>query len=409
MKTPLGDALTKRFLRYIKINTQSDESSKNIPSTQGQMELANMLKSELKGLGLKDIELDGKGYLMASLPANTNNLLPVIGFLAHLDTSPEVSGKDIQARIHENYKGGDIFIDPEGELILNPSKFPELNYYKGHDIITANGKTLLGADDKAGIAEIITAVEYLINHPEIPHGKIRIGFTPDEEIGRGTDHFDVKKFGADFAYTLDGAGIGELEYENFNAAKATVTINGFNAHPGGAKNSMINAINLAHEFHSMLPYHDRPEHTEGYEGFFHLTKFEGTIEHATLHYIIRDHDKMKFTERKQLMGKIAGYLNAKYEKERISLQMEDQYYNMRNQIEPVMHVVDRAKKALKEAGIRPGIQAIRGGTDGARLSYMGLPCPNIFAGGHNFHSRYEYIPVQSMIKAVEVILNIVKQ
>ncbi len=400
--------ILERFLRYVKIDTQSDESSSSTPSSHKQFQLARLLVEELKSMGLKDVELDDKCYIMATLPANMDKKVPVIGFISHMDTSPDMPGFNVNPQIIENYNGDDIVLNKDKNIVLRVSEYPELKMYKGQTLITTDGTTLLGADDKAGIAEIMTAVEYLIHHPEIKHGTIKIGFTPDEEIGRGVDYFDVKKFGADYAYTIDGGRIGELEYENFNAAMAKINIRGNNIHPGYAKNKMLNAMLVAMEFNSMLPPHERPEHTQDYEGFYHLIKMEGTVEHAFLQYIIRDHDKALFELRKQRVQKITDYLNNKYGEGVIELELKDQYYNMREKIEPVYHVVEKAIKAMEMAGVKPHVVPIRGGTDGARLSYMGLPCPNIFTGGHNFHGKYEYIPLQSMQKAVEVILNIVR-
>lgn len=399
--------LVERFLYYVSFDTMSSEESDSVPSTPGQMAFAKALEKELKDLGFKDVSLDSKGYLMATLPANTDKKVPVIGFIAHMDTSPEASGAGIKPKIIKDYDGGDILLNKEQQIVLSPKEFPELKKYIGQDIITTDGTTLLGADDKAGIAEIVTAMEYLINHPELPHGKIRIAFTPDEEIARGTDFFDVKKFNADFAYTVDGGELGELEYENFNGAKAKIHINGRSVHPGSAKNMMINAISIALELERMLPEWETPEHTEGYEGFYHLEKINGKVESADMSYIIRDHDMAIFEARKSRILKIVDYLNDKYGKGTIELELADQYYNMKQKIEQEIHIVETAKKAMEEADIIPLIRPIRGGTDGAALSFMGLPTPNIFTGGHNFHSRYEFIPIPSMEKAVEVILRIV--
>lgn len=399
--------LVERFLYYVSFDTMSSEESDSVPSTPGQMAFAKALEKELKDLGFKDVSLDSKGYLMATLPANTDKKVPVIGFIAHMDTSPEASGAGIKPKIIKDYDGGDILLNKEQQIVLSPKEFPELKKYIGQDIITTDGTTLLGADDKAGIAEIVTAMEYLINHPELPHGKIRIAFTPDEEIARGTDFFDVKKFNADFAYTVDGGELGELEYENFNGAKAKIHINGRSVHPGSAKNMMINAISIALELERMLPEWETPEHTEGYEGFYHLEKINGKVESADMSYIIRDHDMAIFEARKSRILKIVDYLNDKYGKGTIELELADQYYNMKQKIEQEIHIVETAKKAMEEADIIPLIRPIRGGTDGAALSFMGLPTPNIFTGGHNFHGRYEFIPIPSMEKAVEVILRIV--
>ncbi len=399
--------VVQRFLKYVSFDTMSVEESKSVPSTPGQLVLAKELKKELEGLGLTDISLDNNGYLMATLPANTDKDIPIIGFLAHMDTSDGASGANIKPTIVRNYDGKDILLNQEKNLVLSPKDFPELKSYIGQDIITTDGTTLLGADDKAGIAEIITAVEYLLQHPELPHGTIRVAFTPDEEISRGTDHFDVDKFNADFAYTIDGGVIGELEYENFNAARADVVINGRSVHPGSAKNKMINSMQVAMEFNSMLPEAEKPEHTEGYEGFYLLERISGTIETTSMKYILRDFDKAKLEARKSRIRKLADYLNEKYGDNTVVADVADQYYNMREKIEPVIHVVDNAKRAMQEVGVTPIVKPIRGGTDGSRLSFRGLPTPNIFTGGHNFHGRFEYIPVNSMEKAVEVIVKLV--
>ena len=404
----MKDKVLERFLRYIKIDTQSDENTETTPSTQKQFNLAKVLKKELELLGLVDISLDDKCYLMATLPANTTKKIPVIGFIAHMDTSPDMPGEVTKPIIINNYKGGDIVLNKAKKIVLSPNDFPEMNDYIGETIITTDGTTLLGADDKAGIAEIITAIEYLKNNPQIKHGTIKIGFTPDEEIGRGVDHFDVKKFGADFGYTLDGGAVGELEYENFNAAGAKIFIQGRNIHPGYAKNKMINAMLLAMELNALLPPHERPEHTTGYEGFYHLVKMEGSVEKAMLQYIIRDHDKEIFEHRKKTIKDAVSFMQKKYGSNIFKLELKDQYYNMKEQVLPVFHVVETARKAMEELGITAHVIPIRGGTDGARLSYMGLPCPNIFAGGHNFHGKFEYVPLQSMEKAVKVILKIVE-
>ena len=394
-----------RFIKYARIDTQSDENSTQTPSTQKQFNLAKEVEQEALEMGLVDVSLDNNCYFMATLPANTTKKVPVIGFIAHFDTSPDMSGKNVNPRIVKNYDGDDIVLDEKNNVILSPNGFPELLDHKGEDIIVTDGTTLLGADDKAGIAEIMDAMQYLIDHPEIEHGKIRIGFTPDEEIGRGADKFDVAKFGAEWAYTMDGSEVGELEYENFNAAAAKIEIQGRNVHPGYAKNKMINALHVANEIISLLPANERPEHTEGYEGFFHLISLTGTVEDASLAFIIRDHNKDKFEERKSLITHIVEELNKKYNN-RISLNLKDQYYNMREKVEPVMHVVDYAKRAMEELGIEPNIKPIRGGTDGAKLSFMGLPCPNIFAGGMNFHGKYEFLPIPSLEKASTVIVKI---
>jgi len=398
--------LLNRFLKYISIDTQSDEASETTPSTRKQFDLAEILKNELTEMGMQQVSLDERCYIMATLPSNLNKPAPVIGFIAHMDTSPDMPGKVDHPKIIENYDGKDIMLNAGKNIVLSTADFPELKQYKGQTLITTDGTTLLSADDKAGIAEIMTAMEYLIRHPEIPHGEIKVGFTPDEEIGRGVDHFDVARFGADFAYTLDGGGIGELEYENFNAAGAKVHIQGRNIHPGYAKGKMLNALHLAMEFNSLLPVHQRPEYTQDYEGFFHLIKVEGTVEKAMLQYIIRDHDHLLFEKRKQLIHKNIAFLNEKYGEGAFVLEMNDQYYNMKEKVEPVYHIVETARKAMLELDIEPKVVPIRGGTDGARLSYMGLPCPNIFAGGHNFHGKFEYVPLESMESAVKVILKI---
>ncbi len=399
--------LTERFLNYVKIETTSDENSPTCPSTKNQLEFAKQIANELKEIGLEEVEVDENGYVMATCPANTNKDLPVIGFIAHMDTSPDMSGKNVNPKIVKNYDGKDIELNKEAGIVLSPSDFPELLDNIGLDLITTDGTTLLGADDKAGIAEILTAMEYLISHPELPHGKIRIAFTPDEEIGRGADLFDVKKFGASFAYTLDGGPIGELEYENFNAASAKITIQGRNVHPGSAKGKMVNSALVAMELNSMLPVNERPEFTEKYEGFYHLTNISGTVENTTISYIIRDHSRELFENKKILLQEIVDFLNKKYG-DIITLEVKDSYYNMKEMIEPKMFIVDLAKEAMENVGIIPKIQPIRGGTDGARLSFMGLPCPNIFTGGFNFHGKYEYIPIQSMEKAVETVLEIIR-
>lgn len=398
--------ITARFLKYVSFLTTSDENTRMNPSTPGQLVFARYLAEELQSIGLVDIELDKNGYLMATLPANCNDEIPTIGFIAHLDTSPEMSGKHVQPRIVENYQGGDILLNEEDAILLETEKYPEILQYIGQDIIVTNGKTLLGADDKAGIAEIVTAMEYLIAHPEIKHGKIRVGFTPDEEIGEGADHFDVAKFGADWAYTIDGGEIGELEYENFNAAGAKITIKGLNVHPGYAKDKMKNSMRIAYQLASMLPSNEAPEHTEGYEGFYHLIHMQGSVEETTLNYIIRDHDRQKFEERKANLAVIVEKINEEYGEQTATLELKDQYYNMREKIEPVMHIIDLAANAMKAVNVTPSVKPIRGGTDGARLSFEGLPCPNIFTGGHNFHGRFEYLPIPSMKKAMEVVVKI---
>ncbi|EPR74418.1 Tripeptide aminopeptidase [Winogradskyella psychrotolerans RS-3] len=398
--------IINRFISYVTIDTESDPNSETTPSTKKQWDLANKLVEELKTIGLSDVSIDENAYIMATLPSNVNHDVPVIGFVSHFDTSPDFTGANVKPQIISNYDGKDIILNAEEDIILSPDYFDDLLLYKGQTLITTDGTTLLGADDKAGITEIITAMEYLINHPEIKHGKIRIGFTPDEEIGRGAHKFDVDKFGADWAYTMDGSQVGELEYENFNAAGAKIKVKGKIVHPGYAKGKMINSMYYASEFITILPRLETPECTEGYEGFFHLHNIEGDVEETTLEYIIRDHDKDKFEARKALLEKVVFDLNTKYESEVFKIEIKDQYFNMKEKVEPVMHIVDIAEEAMKAVGVTPLIKAIRGGTDGSQLSYMGLPCPNIFAGGHNFHGRYEYVPVESMQKAVEVICKI---
>jgi tripeptide aminopeptidase len=397
--------IVDRFIKYARIDTQSDENSTQTPSTLKQFNLAKEVEKEAIEMGLVDVSLDNNCYLMATLPSNTSKKVPVIGFLSHFDTSPDMSGNNVNPRIVKNYDGKDIILNEINNVILSPKDFPELLSHKGEDIIVTDGTTLLGADDKAGIAEIMSAMQYLIDHPEIEHGKIRIGFTPDEEIGRGADKFDVEKFGADWAYTMDGSEVGELEYENFNAASAKIEIQGRNVHPGYAKDKMINALQVANELISLLPKNERPEFTEGYEGFFHLISMAGTVEEANLSFIIRDHDRIKFEDRKKLLVSSVGLLNKKYDN-RITLNLNDQYYNMREKVEPVMHIVDYAYQAMEELGIKPNVKPIRGGTDGSKLSFMGLPCPNIFAGGMNFHGKYEFLPITSMKKASQVIVKI---
>ena len=398
--------LVERFLKYVSFDTQSSEETRLTPSTPGQMVFAKYLKSELESLGLEEITLDEYGYLFATLPANTEKEVPTIGFIAHMDTSPDMSGKDITPRIVENYNGSDIVLNAEDRVILSPAQFPELLTHKGEDLIVTNGKTLLGADDKAGIAEIVSAVAYLKEHPEIKHGKIRIGFNPDEEIGEGAHKFDVEKFGCEWAYTMDGGEVGELEYENFNAAAAKIVFKGRNVHPGYAKHKMINSIRIANQFISMLPRHETPEHTEGYEGFYHLVGIQGDVEQTTLSYIIRDHDRSRFESRKREMAHLVRKINAEFGEDTAVLELRDQYYNMREKIEPVMHIIDAAFAAMEAVGVKPNVKPIRGGTDGAQLSFKGLPCPNIFAGGLNFHGRYEFVPIQNMEKAMKVIIKI---
>ncbi|MEI6765260.1 MAG: peptidase T [Bacteroidota bacterium] len=403
----MKEKVLERFLSYIKIDTQSDENSETCPSTAKQFDLGNLLTEELKQLGLTDASIDENGYVMATLPANTDKKIPVIGFIAHMDTSPDMPGVGVNPQFIKNYTGDDVVINKEKGLILSVAEFPELKGYIGQTLITTDGNTLLGADDKAGIAEIMAAVEYLVEHPEVKHGTIKIGFTPDEEIGRGVDKFDVEKFGAEYAYTLDGGGVGELEYENFNAAHAKVIIQGRNIHPGYAKNKMVNAMILSMEFNGLLPVNERPEFTQDYEGFYHIIKMEGSVENASLQYIIRDHDKPKFEKKKIFITKLVDYMNQRYGEKVFTLELRDQYYNMREKVEPVYHIVAIAQQAMEECGVKPLVVPIRGGTDGARLSYMGLPCPNIFAGGHNFHGKFEYVPVESLEKAVRVILKMV--
>ncbi len=398
--------IINRFLSYVKIDTESDPDSNTTPSTKKQWDLANKLVEELKTIGLLDVSIDEHAYIMATLPSNVEHDVPTIGFISHFDTSPDFTGANVKPQIIENYNGEDIILNAEDNIVLSPDYFEDLLLYKGQTLITTDGTTLLGADDKAGICEIISAMEYLINHPEIKHGTIKVGFTPDEEIGRGAHKFDVKKFGANWAYTMDGSQVGELEYENFNAAAAKIKINGKIVHPGYAKGKMINSMYYATEFINALPKMETPEHTEGYEGFFHLHNMEGKVEETKLQYIIRDHDKDKFEARKALIKKIANDINEKHGRIVIEIEVEDQYYNMKEKVEPLIHIVDIAEEAMKQLSITPLIKAIRGGTDGSQLSYMGLPCPNIFAGGHNFHGRYEYVPVESMIKATEVICKI---
>ena len=399
--------LVDRFLDYVKFDTQSDELTNLTPSTPGQMVFAQYLEKELQKMGLEDITLDENGYLMATLPANTDGDIPVVGFIAHLDTSPDMSGRHVNPRIVKNYDGQDITLNEKEQIVLSPGEFPELRDYVGQDLIVTDGTTLLGADDKAGIAEIISAVAYLQEHPEIKHGKIRIAFNPDEEIGLGAHKFDVEHFGCDFAYTMDGGDIGELEYENFNAAVARITIKGRNVHPGSAKHKMINSIRVATLFTQMLPRWETPEHTEGYEGFYHLVNIEGSVESTTITYIIRDHDRARFESRKREIEHLVNKTNNEYPG-CCTAEIKDQYYNMREKIEPVMHIIDIAKQAMYDADVTPKVLPIRGGTDGAQLSFKGLPCPNIFAGGLNFHGRYEFVPVPSMEKARDVIVHIAR-
>lgn len=398
--------IINRFISYVTVDTESDPASDTTPSTEKQWDLAHALTKELIAIGMKDVTIDHNAYVMATLPSNVEHDVPVIGFISHFDTSPDFTGANVKPQIVENYDGKDIVLNKEQDIILSPDYFEDLLLYKGQTLITTDGTTLLGADDKAGITEIMTAMEYLIQHPEVKHGTIKVGFTPDEEIGRGAHKFDVEKFGADWAYTMDGSQIGELEFENFNAASASVKVKGKIVHPGYAKGKMVNSMYIATEFINSLPRLETPEHTEGYQGFFHLHHIEGTVDETALHYIIRDHDKAHFEARKEMMQKLTDELNAQYEREVVTVEIKDQYFNMREKVEPVMHIVDIAEEAMKQLNIKPLIKAIRGGTDGSQLSYMGLPCPNIFAGGHNFHGRYEYVPVESMIKATEVICKI---
>ncbi|RKS43353.1 tripeptide aminopeptidase [Gillisia mitskevichiae] len=398
--------IINRFIGYVTIDTQSDPDSNKTPSTEKQWDLANKLAVELKKIGMTEVEIDENAYIMATLPSNVAHDVPVIGFVSHFDTSPDFTGTNVKPQIIEDYDGKDILLNKEQDIILSPDYFEDLLQYKGQTLITTDGTTLLGADDKAGITEIVTAMEYLINNPQIPHGKIRVGFTPDEEIGRGAHKFDVKKFGAAWAYTMDGSQIGELEYENFNAAGVVVKIKGKIVHPGYAKDKLINSMYIAQDFINSLPRLETPEHTEDRQGFFHLTDIKGDVEETTLKYIIRDHDKGHFEARKEMINNLAQEINSQHEREVINIEIKDQYFNMREKIEPVMHIVDIAEEAMKQLNITPHIKPIRGGTDGSQLSFMGLPCPNIFAGGHNFHGRFEYVPVESMQRATEVIIKI---
>lgn len=399
-------SVVDRFIKYVQFDTQSNTSTHTTPSTPGQLVLAEELKKELIEIGLADVSLDANGYLMATLPATTDKKVPTIGFVAHMDTSPDLTGTNVTPRIVKAYDGNDIVLNQELNVILSPNDFPELLKFKDQDLIVTDGTTLLGADDKAGVAEIVTAMAYLKEHPEIEHGKIRICFTPDEEIGEGADHFDVEKMGVEWAYTMDGGELGELEYENFNAAGVKVIIQGRSVHPGYAKNKMVNALIIANKLISLIPANERPEHTSDYEGFFHLTDMSGSVDSASVSFIIRDHNKSLFENRKKTMQEAVAYLQSLYPNSSITLEMKDQYYNMREKVEPVMHIVDYAFDAMTALGITPIVKPIRGGTDGSRLSFMGLPCPNIFAGGLNFHGRYEFIPIPSMEKAVDVIVKI---
>ncbi|WP_346207907.1 peptidase T [Caldifermentibacillus hisashii] len=404
----MKDELIKRFTTYVKIDTQSNEDSQTCPSTPGQWDLLNLLVDELKEIGMEEVTIDENGYVFATLPANTNKQVPTIGFLAHVDTATDFTGKNVKPQIVENYDGGDVILNKELGIVLSPEAFPSLKNYKGQTLITTDGTTLLGADDKAGVAEIMTAMNYLIQHPEIKHGKVRVAFTPDEEIGRGPHKFNVDRFGAKYAYTMDGGPLGELQYESFNAAAAKITINGNNIHPGSAKGKMVNSIKIGMELNQQLPVREAPEYTEGYEGFYHLLSFHGDVEKTELYYIIRDHDRQKFEAKKENLVKIVDQLRQKYGEDTIDLKLEDQYYNMREKIEPVKEVFENAKEAMKRLDITPVIEPIRGGTDGSQLSYMGLPTPNIFAGGENMHGKYEFVSVETMMKATEVIVEIAK-
>jgi tripeptide aminopeptidase len=400
-------SVIERFIRYVKIDTQSIHKSTTYPSTAKQLNLARLLVDELQELGLKDAAMDGFGYVTATLPANIDQAgVPVIGFLAHMDTSPDLSGTNVNPQFIEDYDGGVITLNAEKGILMDPEEFPDLNKYIGKTLITTDGTTLLGADDKAGIAEIMAAVEYLLEHPEIPHGTIKIGFTPDEEVGAGVDHFDVEAFGADFAYTIDGGEVGQVQYENFNAAGAELTIHGRNVHPGTSKLKMRNALLIGMELNELLPVFERPEHTEKYEGFYHLFQFDGSVEEARMTYIIRDHDRARFEQKKTLLGKAVDFINAKYGEKIIDLKLVDQYYNMRQQVEPHPQIMDIAIRAIQAVGLTPIVDPVRGGTDGSRLSYMGLPTPNLFTGGHYAHGKYEFIPTFAMEKAVEVLVKI---
>ena len=401
-------ALLERFLKYVSIHTTSDENTGLVPSTPQQMEFAKILAEELKDMGMQDVSLDKKGYLMATLPSNIDKDVPTVGFISHLDTSPDMSGKNVKPRIVENYDGNDIILNEKENIVLSPKQFPELTMYRGQSLVVTNGLTLLGADDKAGIAEIMTAMDYFIKNPDVKHGKVRIAFNPDEEIGLGAHHFDVEKFGCQFAYTMDGGEIGELEYENFNAAGAKVTFYGTNVHPGYAKNKMVNSMKIATKFMATVPANESPEYTDGYEGFYHLTGIGGDVEKTTVSYIIRDHDRKKFEERKAHLQMLVDKINSEFGDNTATLEIKDQYYNMKEKVEPVKYIVDIASEAIRQAGVEPKVKPIRGGTDGAQLSFKGLPCPNIFAGGHNFHGKYEFVPIQSMEKATEVVKNIIK-
>ncbi|GLF83985.1 MULTISPECIES: peptidase T [Bacillus] len=404
----MKEEMIQRFTSYVKVDTQSDAEKESCPSTEGQLNLARQLVEEMKSIGIQEVTMDENGYVMGTIPSNTDKDVPTIGFLAHIDTATDFTGKNVKPQLHENYQGGDITLNEDLHIVLSPQQFPNLQKYQGHTLITTDGTTLLGADNKAGIAEIMTAMHYLIEHPDIKHGKIRVAFTPDEEIGRGPHKFDVDAFGASYAYTIDGGPLGELQYESFNAAGAKVSIKGNNVHPGTAKDKMVSAAKIGMLFHNKLPSEESPEYTEGYEGFFHLTKFVGEVEEAELQYIIRDFDKEKFNNRKALFEKIANDLKATYGENSITLSIQDQYYNMREKIEPVKHIVDIAHEAMENRSVTPVIEPIRGGTDGSQLSYKGLPTPNIFTGGENFHGKYEFISVENMVKATEVIVEIAR-
>ncbi len=405
----MKNQLLERFLRYVKIDSQSDPESETTPSTEKQWNMAKLLKEELEQLGMEEVEMDEHGYVFATLPSNVDKKVPVIGFIAHYDTTPDYNGAGVNPQIHENYDGGEIVLNREKNMVLSPDYFPELKKFKGQTLITTDGTTLLGADDKAGVAEIMTAMDYLLKHPEIKHGKIRVAFNPDEEIGRGAHKFDVEKFGAEWSYTMDGSDVGELEFENFNAAGAKVIITGKSVHPGYAKDKMINSILLANEFMSAFPKDEVPERTEGYEGFYHILSINGTTEKTEMYYIIRDFDKENFERRKKFFLEVAEKINSRFDYDPVQVEMKDQYYNMREKIEPNMHVIEMVEESMKELGIEPKIKPIRGGTDGAQLSFKGLPCPNIFAGGLNFHGPYEYVPLESMQKATDLIVKIAEK
>ena len=402
------DQIVNRFLKYVSFDTQSDEASSSTPSTEKQFRLAEYLVEELRAIGLEEVEMDAQGYVYATLPSNVEHAVPAIGFIAHIDTSPDASGANVQPRIVQNYDGTDIVLDAKAGIVTAVEKFPELLRHVGEDIIVTDGHTLLGADDKAGIAEIVSAMAYLVQHPEVKHGRVRVAFNPDEEIGRGAHQFDVERFGCEWAYTMDGGEVGELEFENFNAASARIDITGVSVHPGFAKDKMVNAARLATELVQKMPAAEVPEATTGYEGFFHLTGLSGSVERATLNFIIRDHDRERFEARKAMLRGLVQGMNLKYGYEAIALQLDDTYYNMREKVEPVMHIIDIAREAMEAAGVEPQIKAIRGGTDGAQLSFMGLPCPNVFAGGLNFHGPHEFLPIPNLKKACEVVINIVR-